>query len=366
MAGRLSELRREAAGPSPPGPAEIARRLDDIAVSYMEAGNLDRAIELLGEAVARDPDNGVALANLTLAYLRHGDYEFAQFYLELAHQTEGRENPDPRFYASLGEIYDAQNRTEDAVTAWEQALRLGSRDPGVRRRLARAQREWAYAHGQRYFSGDRFEYFFDPAISEAEVRAVDEFLESSADSLSELFLVSSPPHSTVILYAGRRYFHLLETPDWVGGFYDGKIRVPVEPGRIREEPFLGLLRHELAHAFLDRIAHGRAPAWLQEGLAQYVEGKRISSKELERATTGHVSALEELDGTFRQRRDRDKAKLAYDLSLSFVQYLVKRHGTSALVCAAADIGAGREEREAFQNNFGSSFEALVAGWRAEK
>jgi tetratricopeptide (TPR) repeat protein len=360
----LARLRASERGTHAPSPQDYAKALSDIGRDYLQRGDSARAIELLSEAVARDPENGVALANLTLAYLRNGDLEFAQFYLDLARHTEGRENPDPRFYVALGEIYDAQNRSEDAVTAWEQALRLGSRDPQIRRRLDRAQKDWARAHGQRYLSGDHFEYFFDPSIGDAEVARVDAFLESAAGLFTGFFFAASPPHVTVILYAGREYFHVLETPDWVGGFYDGKIRVPLESGHADDERFLGLLRHELAHAFLDRISHGRAPAWLQEGLAQYVEGRRVDSAELRtlRTPPGR-SLLEDAASGFRQRTDRDQARTAYLLSLSYVQQLVRIGGTGAAVCLASDLGRGFSLEESFGRQFGEAPDVLEAAWR---
>ena len=361
----LSRLRAAARGSQPPSPTEYAQRLDDLGRTYLQHGDPARAIEVLSEAVARDPGNGVVLADLTLAYLRNGDVEFAEFYLDLARHTENRVNPDPRFYVSLGEIYDAQNRAEDAVEAWEQALRLGSRDPSLRRRLARAQTDWAFAHGQRYFSGDRFEYFFDPAIGEKEIRQVDEFLERAADTFADFFFLDAPPHVTVILYAGREYFHLMETPDWVGGFYDGKIRVPLESGHVGDEGFLSLLRHELAHAFLDRISHGRAPAWLQEGLAQYIEGRRVDAPDVRSLRNrSQDSLLDGAEASFRQRTDREEARAAYLLALSYVENLVRLRGSAAVVCIASDLGEGVSLNEAFHREFGSSPRTIEAGWRA--
>jgi hypothetical protein len=35
-----------------------------------------------------------------------------------------------------------------------------------------------------------------------------------------------------------------------------------------------VLKHELTHSFLTEKTHGRCPVWLQEGLAQWMEGKR--------------------------------------------------------------------------------------------
>jgi len=35
-----------------------------------------------------------------------------------------------------------------------------------------------------------------------------------------------------------------------------------------------VLKHELTHSFVGQKTHGHAPTWLQEGLAQWMEGKR--------------------------------------------------------------------------------------------
>jgi hypothetical protein len=34
------------------------------------------------------------------------------------------------------------------------------------------------------------------------------------------------------------------------------------------------LKHELAHSFIHQKTGGRAPVWLHEGVAQYLEGQR--------------------------------------------------------------------------------------------
>ena len=37
-----------------------------------------------------------------------------------------------------------------------------------------------------------------------------------------------------------------------------------------------VLKHELTHSFVGQKSHGRAPTWLQEGVAQWMEGRRSS------------------------------------------------------------------------------------------
>lgn len=363
---RLHQLRREQRTGSPVPAAELSRRLNDIAAAYLSESRVGEAIELLGEAVTVDPENGPALANLTLAYVRSGDYEFAEFYLRQARENPRRVSPRPEVYSVLGNAYAAANRVEDAIEAWEEARSLGDDSPGLRRRIEQARTEWAYAHGQKFYSGERFSFVYDPVITDRDVALADSSLETSVDALSDFFFSPPPDRIIVILYAGRRYFHLLETPDWVAGFFDGKIRVPVEPGTSETEAFAGLLRHELAHAFLHRLSRGRAPSWLQEGLAQYVEGRRVGVEEIRRlGVTNLARFLEDSEQDFHQRVDREKARRAYMLSLSYVQSLIRSGGAGAVVCLAAELGEGRGFAESFRQQLGADSRELEAAWRKE-
>ena len=42
-----------------------------------------------------------------------------------------------------------------------------------------------------------------------------------------------------------------------------------------------VLKHELTHSFVGQKTHGRAPTWLQEGIAQWMEGtpQQLSGRE---------------------------------------------------------------------------------------
>ena len=362
---RLESLRRAESGPRPPGREEMAERLAALGDDYFRAGSLPRAIELLSEAFARDPDNGVALAKLTIAYLRNGDREFAEFYLNLARQSAHRVEPDAGVYVALGNAYEGENRLDDALEAWEEARRLGDRSDGLARKISRVRTDWAYSHGQRFRATDHFEIYFDPRVADSLVDLVGDSLEKALPEESRFFLAELPGPNIVILYEGRRFFELREIPDWVGGSYDGKIRVPIDLGRPPDEALLGLLRHELAHAFLARISRGRAPGWLQEGLAQFVEGRRVdvatSAESLGALPADTLSVLEMGLG---QHVDRVAARRAYFLSLSFVEYLSARIGPGGVVCLAMEMGEGHPLADAFRRELGSPPSAVESSWRA--
>jgi tetratricopeptide (TPR) repeat protein len=360
---RLDSLRRAEAGAHAPDREEMAERLTALGSEYFAAGSIDRAIELFSEAVARDPDNGVALARLTVAYLRKGDREFAEFYLNLARQSAHRVEPTADTYVALGNAYEAENRLDDALEAWEEARRLGDRSDALARKISRVRADWAYSHGQRYRATDNFEIYYDRRIADSLTAFVGDSLEKALPEESRFFLDELSGSTIVILYEGRRFFELREMPDWVGGSYDGKIRVPIDLGRPPDEALLGLLRHELAHAFLARLSRGRAPGWLQEGLAQFVEGRRVDpSTAASTFAEKPTDILTTLEAALGQRADRAAAHRAYTLSLSFVEFLASRVGSSGVVCLAADLGQGRDLGDAFERQFGASPRSMEAAW----
>ncbi|HET9793058.1 MAG TPA: tetratricopeptide repeat protein [Thermoanaerobaculia bacterium] len=361
----LAELRREIESAHPPSLAEQSRRLTGIGERYLASGDPARAIELLSEAVADDPDNGAAAAELTLAYVRHGDLEFAEFYLDAAIRTSHADPADARVFLELGELYAERNRTSEALRAWEEALRLGGDDPSIRARMGKLRRDWAYGHGQQYFEGSAFEAFYDPGVPVDAVESTLHFLDERRTELAGFFespLAASP---VVILYQGRRYFSWMDTPDWVGGVYDGRIHVPLPPDGPEAESYRGLLSHELAHAFISEISRGRAPGWLQEGVAQYVEGRRISAAEAAKTLAViPLDSLAELSSSFSQRTDRDRARAAYRLALYCVQELIREHGAGAASCVLRDLGAGMPLETAVRAETGRALSDLEAEWRA--
>src|SRR5258707_15353917 len=85
----------------------------------------------------------------------------------------------------------------------------------------------------------------------------------------------TPPEPIgVILYTRQAFADITRAPGWAGALNDGRIRVPVQ-GLTQLTPELSrVLKHELTHSFVRQKTHPAAPTWLQEGLAQWMEGKR--------------------------------------------------------------------------------------------
>lgn len=363
---RLEQLRQEERGPHPPSPQDAAARLGAIGQEYVRSGEIERAIEVFAEAARRDPSSGENLARWTLAYLDHGDFEFARATLEIAAGRADLRPASAVLYAAIAERFASANQLEDAVVAWELAENAEGGNPAIAARLERARRELSVTPGQRLLQGERFAIYSDAAVPEPVVRDIEAHLEREYVRQRDFFAAADlPAAQVVLLYAGRRFFSLVAVPDWVSGVFDGKIRISVDPGAGFTPEVRSVLSHELAHAWIRFVAKEPAAAWLHEGLAQWCEGRRIPRKDFPHAFARHkVFSLAEMERNFARRADLGAARASYLEALGIVEYLVSSRGDGALVCLLRDLGEGIETEEALRRETGLTGGELVSRWRA--
>ncbi len=97
--------------------------------------HLEKALELLEKAVAREPRNGAYRDSLGWVYFRMGRLELAERNLRQAHQSEP---DDPTIEEHLGDLSEKQGNVAEAVTHWEKALALKHEEPEkVKQKLTR-------------------------------------------------------------------------------------------------------------------------------------------------------------------------------------------------------------------------------------
>jgi tetratricopeptide (TPR) repeat protein len=85
--------------------------------------NLDEAITLVNRALKEDPDNGAYLDSLGWAYFKRGDLGEAEKYLDAAVKQMPEDNSE--ILDHLGDVYAGQGRWQDAINAWNRALKVG-------------------------------------------------------------------------------------------------------------------------------------------------------------------------------------------------------------------------------------------------
>lgn len=149
--------------------------------------------------------------------------------------------------------------------------------------------------------------------------------------------------------------------DWAEAVFDGQVRLPM-PVASSPETRDHVLRHELAHAFLVDFSGGRIPLWLNEGLAQWLEGRRPGTLPDARSATW----LDELPTrTNFMDLSAEDAGLAYSYSLAVTGELMLLHGSVALLRYLDLLAGGAREEDCFQQAFGRSYADLSGRVRAK-
>jgi len=207
---------------------------------------------------------------------------------------------------------------------------------------------------------NRFDVRFDGESQSGVARDVLFVLNRAYTRLTDIYYEQPTRKIPVVLHAGQDYYTKTGAPWWSGGVYDshnGAIQIPVRglPSTLPRE-MEDVLVHELSHAFVDEMSGGHASADLQEGLAQYMEGKRIEQElglpELKRLANSSGRSV----GSF------------YMLSLAVSEQLVRSRGqgmVNQLLKAMRETGS---EDGGYRKVFGQSGtemkkEILETFWR---
>jgi hypothetical protein len=141
---------------------------------------------------------------------------------------------------------------------------------------------------------------------------------------------------------------ITRAPSWSGALNDGRIRVPVEGLSSMTGELARVLKHELTHSFVAQKTGGRCPVWLQEGIAQYMEGKRsrVNAGSLTAAFESHMEFSLLSYETSWLNLPRDAASNAYAWSLAVVEEIVTENGVDDLERILERLAAGSSAEDA--------------------
>lgn len=323
------------------------------------AGDYSTARRDFETALRYDPQNAAVLTFYAALLVRTGDSQPALLYAERAVQ----QTPDsPDALAVLGYAQFVADHVRDAIESWKKSIALRP-DASLRQLLARAQREQNAENNYSERETGHFVLRYEGSQNSDALRSqILSTLESAYQDLSREF--GSEPRSSiqVVLYTSQAFFDVTRAPGWVGALNDGKIRIPLQ-GLTAVTPSLArVLRHELAHSFVNQLSQGRCPDWLNEGLAQMLEPRSLGSRggsltqlfqqEREIPLNSLESGLSSFSGT--------QAGLAYDESLATVAYIRDHYGMSDLLRILDKLGHGESVESALRSTIHCDYRQLQA------
>jgi tetratricopeptide (TPR) repeat protein len=320
----------------------------------LAAGDAQEALRRARLALFREPRSVPALQALAAAQIALGDGARAR---DTAAEALAIEPGSPLSLELLG---DALLEAGDFVGARER-YRLAAEaapQPRVHKKLE------ALAPLASSVSSARFHVRFDGAADEPLGLAVLNVLDEAWEDHERRLGFAADLPVTVVLQTATAFQDTTRAPGWAAAWNDGTIRVPVM-GLARPTPGLvRVLRHEIAHSFVASRTGPNCPTWLQEGIAQWLEGGDPSREDAALATLARAARLpriESLEAPFVGLSEAD-AQRAYAASLSVVAFVVRTRGEDGLRRLIAALATGLKAREALQAAIGLDYAGLQRNW----
>jgi tetratricopeptide (TPR) repeat protein len=309
------------------GANEIAAlALHSAAQFELSRGDTEHALTDEKRALTYAPQDPVILMNVAYLHLRRSEFKVSLDYLERARGVA----PDNADVAKLaGWAYYGMNKLDEAVSEWRRALALQP-DAEVQRALGKALRDKQEEENYRENQSNHFTLRYSGAAEPELAREVLRALEGHFSAIESELNFTPPDPIGVVLYTEQAFADITRAPGWVGALNDGRIRVPVQGLHSLTPELSRVLKHELTHSFIQQKTHGRAPTWIQEGLAQWMEGKRSgenASALVQVYEQKLALTLGQLEGSW-MSMPGDVASYAYAWALANIEYIVQTEGMS--------------------------------------
>ena len=330
---------------------------NSIAANFEEKRlNYSAAARYLQAALVFLPNHGVLLENYASILLQLGRAEEALLRAQQATQASPQ---SADAFLLLGYAYYKNDHNRDAIAALKKSLQLRP-DDKTRALLERVERESKTEADFRQQESSHFTLRFEGSQTADALRTqVLDALEADYRALSN-DLGSSPRNIYVSLYTDEAFFDVTHAAAWTAALNDGKIRIPISGVKTVTPEMASVLRHELTHSFIAQITHGRAPVWLNEGVAELEQGLTTGAFGPRLAAlyaSGKEVPLNQLEGEF-QGYSSSEASVAYAESLAAVEYIRANYGMGDVARLLQRLGEGQSVESALRSTVHGGYAEL--------
>jgi len=364
----IAKLEGEAQAGSKQASVDAAIGHHAAAVFELSQGDMEHALGDERVALRYAPGEPALMMNAAYIHLRRSEYKQALDYLDRAKRLA----PDDPDVAKLsGWSYYGLNKLDQAVAEWKRALALRP-DHDVQQALEAALRDKQEEENYKENESSHFKLRYSGAAAPALARDVLRTLEMHFSAIESELNYTPPESIGVILYTQEAFTDITRAPAWVGALYDGRIRVPVQGLSAVDQELSRTLKHELTHCFIAQKTRSacmalaascaiRAPTWIQEGVAQWMEGSRSAENAaalVQIYSQKRAIPLSQLEGEW-VRMDSGTARFAYAWALANVEYIVQAGGMSDVERILDQIGSGMATEAALRSVLHSDYNDLT-------
>ena len=311
----------------------LAAAYDRIAHRDLKLSRYAEAADFFGQARELYPGEPRFSLMRGVAFYLAKNYDQARVDL-----TQAGEGPEPLLY--LGRISYDTGDLPAALALWRRALELEPANATLKDLIAKAERELPVESKMDKGYSSMFDISYDAELPPGLSAEVLDALESAFNSVGSDLGLFPTTRIPVLLYTKSDYSSVTVGPDWSGGLYDGKIRLPVGGLSKMTPQMRSILFHEFTHVLVAELTHGNIPTWLNEGLAQIEERREFPAHHPAMqagAAPGKQLSLATLSGSF-ITMDRAQAGLAYQQSYTLASFMVTRYGWYAMQGILKSLG----------------------------
>jgi tetratricopeptide (TPR) repeat protein len=329
---------------------EEPRLRDLLEATLVTLASQDRALRRFPEATAQlrraiavHPQSVAPREALAMVLLEASDWTGAE---SAAREALALAPRDPELLEALAYALFRQDRNREALEAFRAVLEVTD-SPSAKGYLARLEKNARDEGGMTEQRLSHFHVRYDGEEHEDVGREILRALERHYSTLVATLDHQPSEAIAVILFSREGYYNASGAPRWSGGVFDhtdGRIRIPIGGLTTSLTPDIDeVLVHELTHAFINDRSRGLAPRELHEGLAQWMEGKRLESEyrgpELKALADGRAGGV----GGF------------YALALAFVEHLQSLRGQGGINDLLLAMGELGDVDAAFRQVYGQDF-----------
>lgn len=379
--------------PAQENPRDRAAALNDRALAAMKDGRFDEAIRDLEEACRIEVKEPVLRANLASVLCRRSDRARESFRLrealgdaeralaldgaesgvvarvaELRLKLEGVQSAratlravpsvarEPVVLLASARISYEEDALDEAVQELEQALELDAAHAlRPRDALVRLLERWKCESEVERFALRHVAGSFCVKVPSKQWSARGESVLREVQRVAVGLETSFGPRPERVLYvvlldeAGWK--KLGRGPEWSGGVFDGRVRIPLQQVEAAGADLSRTLTHEMVHWFVRSLAPD-CPLWLNEGLAQHHEsGSGPPAADLTALKQKPWRPLASLPGEW-TKLESEEASALYRASHGFTSWLIAREGMPRVLGWLQVLGRGAGEKDPFALSFG--------------
>ena len=287
-----------------------------------------------------------------------------QWYLE-------REPLDINALSLYADVLESARSYGQAVQVLEEAIEHSSKDEEtelLKRKLLAMKKKEGESYFQAFSQSRNFSLLFHGEVSSNLADWILGTLEKAHDELIDRWSMKPLRGPVeVVVYSQETFTDIMiGGPHWLGGVFDGRIRIPLMYYGLTEQQFWDnletTLRHELVHAmFADMTRRRPLPAWFEEGIAQRFtcEGARCNVLQ-GLPTRGRFSKETDFIQSFTQY-GMEKAGIIYKQSLYLILCLEHLNEFEALRSVIEKIShQGPLDSDSILKPAGTNFASLRA------